>query len=54
MFAEPKYKVMKDGLLIHNVSQQDAYRHYMCRAMDMDSPIPDTKTMTITLKVKSK
>jgi len=40
--------------MIHNVTQHDAYKQYMCRAMDMDSPIPDTKVMNITLKVKSK
>jgi hypothetical protein len=54
LFPAPKYRLAKDhGLVIHNVTQQDARRHYMCRAMDMDSPIPETKIMNITLKVKS-
>ncbi|ODN02712.1 Inactive tyrosine-protein kinase 7 [Orchesella cincta] len=48
---EPKYKIMRDGLMIHNVSKHDAYRHYLCRALDIISPIPDTKVMNITLTV---
>ncbi|ODN02714.1 Neural cell adhesion molecule 1 [Orchesella cincta] len=51
---EPRSIFLSFGLMIHNVSQHDAYRQYMCRAMDMDSPIPDTKVMNITLKVKMK
>lgn len=54
MSTAPKYKVTKDYvLIIHNVTQMDARKNYMCRAMDMDSPIPDSKVMNITLKVKS-
>ncbi len=54
MFAAPKFKVTKENhLVIQNVTREDARRQYVCRAMDMESPVPDAKTMNITLKVKS-
>ena len=53
-FAVPKFKITENGLIIHNVSQADAKRVYLCRAMDISSPMPDTKLMNIKLKVESK
>ncbi len=43
----------ENHLVIQNVTREDARRQYVCRAMDMESPVPDSKTMNITLKVKS-
>jgi hypothetical protein len=47
------YKALQNGsLLIQNVTQHDARRNFVCRAVDIQSPKPDTKQMEIQLKVK--
>lgn len=54
LFAAPKFRITKENhLIIQNVTREDGKRQYVCRAMDMESPVPDAKTMNITLKVKS-
>ncbi len=45
---------MKDGLMIYNVTKEDAKRNYVCHAMDIDSPMPDAKLMNIAVHVTSK
>ncbi|XP_021944611.1 neural cell adhesion molecule 1-B isoform X2 [Folsomia candida] len=51
----PKFRITKENhLIIQNVTREDGKRQYVCRAMDMESPVPDAKTMNITLKVKTK
>ncbi|ODM92695.1 Neural cell adhesion molecule 1 [Orchesella cincta] len=47
----PKFKVIKDGLMIYNVTKEDAKKSYVCHAMDIDSPMPDAKLMNIALHV---
>ncbi|CAG7817399.1 unnamed protein product [Allacma fusca] len=49
-----KYTILKEGLMIHNVSQTDAHKQYVCRAVDISSPIPDSKQLNISLRVKIK
>lgn len=52
-YLAPKFKVMKDGLMIYNVTKEDAKKSYACHAMDIDSPMPDAKLMNIALHVTS-
>lgn len=50
----PKFKVIKDGLMIYNVTKEDSKRNFACFAMDIDSPMPDAKSLNIALHVTSK
>ncbi|XP_021944968.2 neural cell adhesion molecule 1 isoform X2 [Folsomia candida] len=50
----PKFKVVKDGLVVTNVTKSDAKRSYVCHAMDIDSPMPDVKSLNIMLHVARK
>jgi len=50
-----KYQITTDGLLlIFNVSESDADKHYTCRTANSHVMVSKSKLMNVTLRVRSK